>query len=770
MGRQAAACVAVTMSMVSIVAPASAAIDADQVQDAIRRGVTYLKGQQSPRGSWSDYASIPGGVTALCTLALLNCGVETGDKTIEKALAELRKLPPQRTYSVALQTMVFCAATPDRDRILIHRSVQWLERTQIKTQNGSGGWSYPGKMPDNSNSQFAALALHEAERIGVAVDPETWRLAADYWRRGQNADGSWGYYSRSPGTGSMTSAGITSMVITTGKLTEGDATVEGERVQCCGGGENEEDAVQRGLAWLARNFSVQRNAGMRPSGKYLFYYLYGIERVGRMTARRFIGSHDWYREGAEKLVQDQDGLAGFWKGSVPAEDQPQVATALALLFLSKGRRPVLVSKLRHGPGDDWNNHRNDLANLTAYTESLWQRDLTWQVIDSTSATVVDLLQTPVLFVSGSEAPQLTAEEKRRLRDYIDRGGFLFAENCCDGDAFDRGFRALMEEIFPEPEYRLHLLPPEHPVWRAEMKVDPKYLKPLWGIEYGCRTSVVYCPEDLSCFWELRGAGREQQWPDSVHARIDAASAMGVNVLTYATGRQPRYKDRMFVDQLSELPEDNASRGTLSVAKLLHSGGCDAAPRALANLLTMASRQLGMRVDTSQHQLAISDPKLFRYHLAFMHGRHAFRLTGAERKQIAEFVERGGVIMADAICASPAFTTSFRQEMKTIFPDRPLERIAADDPLFTDRYGGYDITTVSRRDPQVASPEQALRARVRSVAPDLEGVCIEDRYGVIFSPYDISCALERHDSLECNGYVREDAARIALNVLLYSLSP
>jgi hypothetical protein len=39
---------------------------------------------------------------------------------------------------------------------------------------------------------------------------------------------------------------------------------------------------------------------------------------------------------------------------------------------------------------------------------------------------------------------------------------------------------------------------------------------------------------------------------------------------------------------------------------------------------------------------------------------------------------------------------------------------------------------------------------------------------MFSPYDLSCALENHESLECAGYTRKDAARIGLNVLLYSL--
>ena len=43
-----------------------------------------------------------------------------------------------------------------------------------------------------------------------------------------------------------------------------------------------------------------------------------------------------------------------------------------------------------------------------------------------------------------------------------------------------------------------------------------------------------------------------------------------------------------------------------------------------------------------------------------------------------------------------------------------------------------------------------------------------RWAAIFSRYDISCALEKHDSLECHGYTRRDATRIGLNVVLYSL--
>ena len=60
----------------------------------------------------------------------------------------------------------------------------------------------------------------------------------------------------------------------------------------------------------------------RPAGigqACIYYYLYGLERCGRLTAHRFIGDHDWYREGAEYLVHDQDSLAHYWQGTWHAE-------------------------------------------------------------------------------------------------------------------------------------------------------------------------------------------------------------------------------------------------------------------------------------------------------------------------------------------------------------------------------------------------------------------------------------------------------------------
>ncbi|MBN1588589.1 MAG: DUF4159 domain-containing protein [Pirellulales bacterium] len=798
--RHTAVYLAIAAILVGSITPIlKAQITADQIRTALEGGSRYLKGKQKADGSWPDPMGYPGGITGLCTLALLHAGATPEDEHVRRALGWLRANALTKTYTVSLQTMVFCRAEPDKDLPLIQRNVDWIERNQIVDEPTKGCWSYPGhRIGDNSNTQFALLALHEAQRAGANVHERTWRLAKTYWENCQNPDGSWSYQKKlrgsggsGPSTGSMTCAGIASMIIINDAVGQPDATVADGHVQCCRPHVPDNDAAEKGFQWLARNFSVTRNPG-QTGDDYALYYLYAVERVGRMTAERFIGRHDWYREGADHLIHwyrdDSRPPRGghvvvpdSWVGRGHAETNDLVATSFAMLFLSKGRRPVLLAKAQHRPGDDWNQHRHDVANLTRYVESKWRRDMTWQIVDLDLADVDDLVQSPVIYYSGSRNPLPKSEADRqrlaqKLRGYLDRGKFLLAEAGCGGREFDKGFRDLMRRVFPERAYQLRLLDASHPIWRAEEPVKPEHLRPLLGIDFGCRTSVVYAPPDppdsprpsLSCLWELSQPGRGTTYPAPVQAQIDAARALGINILAYATNRELQYKDEIPAVLARSNRDALAERGQLAVAKLRHPGGCNAAPLALVHLLEQAESELKLRTVAEERLINLTDDSLFDYHLVLMHGRTAFRLTRAERKRLRLYVERGGTVLADSICASKAFTESFRREMAAIFPDKPLARIAPNDPMLTTAYGGYDLKTVTRNDPQASDRKQPIRSTKRKVAPALEGIRWDNRWRVIFSPYDISCALEKHNSLECQGYPHDDAARIALNVLLYSL--
>lgn len=775
-------------AVAAAVRPLSAqeAITAEQVRKSIERGVDYLKSRQNrEKGAWAELPGYPGGVSALVTLALLNSGVAEDDAVIQRSLAYLRTIDkPGLTYCVSLQTMVFCLASPEKDRLQITRNVKWLEANQIEEGRRRGAWSYSSERGrgDNSNTQFALLALYEAERVGVKVDRRTWTMAREYWLKTQREDGSWGYYDGQPSTGSMTCAGITSLVITMDRLTEGDASVVGDSIHCCGERDDLEP-IEKALAWMGSHFSVTSNpvASSNPGGVVgsdsLLYYLYGMERVGRLAGRRFFIKtsragfpvrYDWYREGAAHLVEMQDTLSGFWVGEGHAEQEPIIGTSFALLFLAKGRRPVLIAKYKHREDQDWDLHRNGVHNLTRSVEKSWKRDLTWQIIEARAASVEDLLQTPVLFISGRETLFLTEQEKRKLRQYVEAGGFIFAEACdgngCNGEAFDESFRALMKELFPESPLRV--LPLDHPVWFAEKKVDPDYLPELYGVDSCCRTSVVYCPENLSCLWELARQGRDADYPMKVRQHIGSALALGQNVLAYATNRELEEKLRPRV--VAGDTDLTVGRHTLRIPKVAHTGGSDDAPNALRNMLRLANQKLQLPVSPDTKLIKPTDPRLLEHPILFMHGRRDFRFTAEERSALKAYLERGGFLFADSICASKTFTDAFRREMKAMFPDSPLEPLPGDDPMLTDEFRGFDLSRVQLRDPLGRDPGDPLRARLVKTAPRLETLEVNGRTAVVFSPFDISCALENHASLECKGYIKEDAARIAVNVLLFAL--
>jgi hypothetical protein len=252
--------------------PAPAGVTREEVERAIREGVGYLKRHQRDDGSWPDVeGEARSGTTSLVTLALLTAGEKVDSPVVHRSLELLRKFKPEdlrSTYAIGLQTMVFAAAEPERDKLRIAANVEWLERAQIKPGDPvywPGSWTYTdfkrGKHGDNSNSQYALLGLHAASEVGVPVKPEVWTLARAYWERWQKNDGSWAYTPDSPAsTASMTCAGISSLIISGLRRYQGQEYLQGDAIKNCGkGGTNPRLAM--GINWLARNFQVGENHG-----------------------------------------------------------------------------------------------------------------------------------------------------------------------------------------------------------------------------------------------------------------------------------------------------------------------------------------------------------------------------------------------------------------------------------------------------------------------------------------------------------------------------
>jgi squalene cyclase len=126
-------------------APTARAEDLDpaKVKKSIDQAINYLQNKQNADGSWPTWRQYD--LTSLCTLALLNAGVDPQSEPIQRALNVLRNpaRQPSSTYLVSLQTMVLCAAEPKKDQLLIRRNVNWLEEQQINSGSMKGAWGYP---------------------------------------------------------------------------------------------------------------------------------------------------------------------------------------------------------------------------------------------------------------------------------------------------------------------------------------------------------------------------------------------------------------------------------------------------------------------------------------------------------------------------------------------------------------------------------------------------------------------------------------------------
>jgi hypothetical protein len=758
---------------VSVTASGQTSPTPTEVQSAIDRAIDYLVGSQGNDGGWPEVQLYPRGVSSLAVLALLNAGFDLQSPVISRGLAYISEEDLDKTYTVSLQTMALCAANPRRYAAQIQRNAEWL----MRVQSDDGGWSYGETirlLSDPSNSQFALLALHEAQRVGVPVPEDSLKkcfdAARNYWVTLQNRDGSFNYSSGSPPSGSMTAAGIASLIIAGSQMDQLEASVAGS-IQCCGADDSGQRRIEKSLQWLGDNFSVMTNPG--GSTQNYMYYMYALERVGRLAGRRYFTNRrgaqiDWYREGALALIRKQRETGSFGTSS-HGNDVSEVA--FGLLFLAKGKRQVVMNRLHYGDDLDWNHHPMSVQHLTSFTEQAWKRDLAWQTVRLSAARVEDLLEAPVLFISGSRAPNFSVEDKQLLKRYVEQGGFIFAEACngdgCQGIEFEKYFQRLVFELFDAP---LEKLAPDHPIWFAQSQVDPGDLPQgawLYGVQTCCRLGLVYAPFSLSCRWELNlPYGTGPDYPEAIQGDLDTATKIGMNVLTYASGKE--LKQRLeTVSVLEEVVQrTRTERGLFQLPVLMHNAGADDAPRAVRTLIEWLNQENPFQMSSEKRLISIHPDELQQYPIVFMHGRGRLELDDQQREALRRHFRNGGFLIAASICADQQFTDSFRQEMEQVL-GKSLTNVEANHPMFSSQYNGFDLRQLSIID-AVRGGGGELVSTTRQIPPAIEAGFAEGRMVVAFSPLDISCALESRHSLQCRGYLREDAARLGINLVLFAL--
>jgi hypothetical protein len=347
-------------------------VDDAAIEAAIRGGIEALAAQFDPKTKRLRRDAVHGndlyGATnVLCVYALLQAGLAVGDERLSPRgeigaglLDAVEKLPLEtkyHTYGVSVRVLCFSLFNRPSDRPRLERDARLL----INGRRYGGGYGYqPGEIDpgrnvrglywdprwvDNSNAQFGLLGVWAAADVGVEVPKSYWTGVQRYWeltqlrgqwsyvpqqgvfpdfdQTGHNRDGSVWIRPRP----TMNAAGVASLFVAR------DQVLAATREDTLGKPPFTPH-LARAMEWFEAG---DNGVDDRPIGGPSGYTLFGIERVGLASGFKYFGKHDWYRELAAKVIARQQPNGG-WGGSF--ED------ALTLLFLSRGRHPILFNKLR----------------------------------------------------------------------------------------------------------------------------------------------------------------------------------------------------------------------------------------------------------------------------------------------------------------------------------------------------------------------------------------------------------------------------------------
>jgi len=727
----------------------------EAVEKAITKAVAFLWRAQQADGSWrtpgDNKANFvhehPMGCSALPAYALLESGVKVTDARMAKALLHLAKTPSAKTYSLGVRANVWLSAGRQEKKYLelLNRDV-----AAIVSSSSNGAYSYDcngdgnsgATRKDNSASQYALLGAWAGARADLEIPPQYWQIVLRHWVACQNVDGGWGYLPGRPPhdstTPTMTAAGVASLFVCYDNLMARDADMA--RCRPSKAAQPAQRAIAGGLNWFNTNFVASFKGQIRG----LYYYLYGVERVGLASGQKYFAKADWYKIGAAVLTRRQRG-DGSWVGGWGG---PEISTAFALLFLVRGRNAVLFNKLRFE--GDWNNRPRDLACVTRWLSANFESTVNWQIIN-TSVPVSEWHDAPILYISGAKAPKFTADDLAAMRTFVHQGGTILSVAECRGGGFTERMYDVYGKMFGA--YKPTPCPLKHDLYTIHYRLrgTPR----LTIVSNGVRPLAIHTTNDLSLSWQGRRYATR---------KYDFQAA--ANVFMYVTDKGTALRRRGTALWPAK-PAQQPAR-TLALARITYEGNCDPEPLAYERFSRLMARHVKTGVKVLG-PMPIAELAASGARLAVLTGTGTFSLSAEEIKAIKAFVAGGGTLFIDAaggerLGSGKGFIKAAEAVLAAAFPEDKPRRLPVTSPVYLmpDR----EIKTVTwRRSTRVTM--------VGTTEPMLRAVVVEGRPAVILSRLDITAGLLGIPSAGIYGYHPGDvtdpgtAFRLMRNIILYA---
>lgn len=706
------------------------AVTDEEIAAAIDRlkAALYKEQDQNIGGWFGEYHTDPkqtfdgtaktknvGGPTAIATLALLVSGESFQKPQLDKAIRYMQDLEFGGTYAMSLKVHAW-SYLPDSFLSNLERDAAAL--MQGATPEGST-FDYlfyePSKRIDHSTTQYGMLAMWQAAQRGGRIPSSFWQKAEQHWYKAQFKDGSWGYtMAENSSRATMTCAGLTVLYVIQQELYRDKDTPPA----------NLTESINRGLAWMDKSYKADHSAHGGNG-----YYMYGVERVGLASGLKFFrtpkGDADWFQDIAAKIVK--------------ANSNSVVNNSFYLMFLSRGRVPVWITKLQM-PGVNWNNRPNDLYFLTKFLSDAREQELNWQSIP------IDIdpehwINAPMAYLASDQAIEFTDEQKNQIKKFIDLGGTLLCNPDKGSAAFEKSIAQLAADLYPQ--YKLEPLPAKHPLYNALYTVRQYKFK---GVSNGTRDLILLADSDI-------GKGFQQ---DTRYETNDLWK-LALNLFTLASDRG--VLTNRLVKVIPDHP-DNAG-GEYTLARAQYEGNWNPEPGAWWPISARLAAGQGFAlkpVDVKLEDLSSTDATLA--HLA---GIEPVQLSDAQKAAIEAYVKRGGTILIENVGGRGTFSIEMDKQLREVFktPSVPLQNT---EPLISGAglAGGVNCSSVGYR-------RHALLNQMLKNTPRLAAFRVDNRPAVLISHEDLSMGSLRARQLGISGYQPESARGLMTNIVLWARS-
>lgn len=219
----------------------------------------------------------------------------------------------------------------------------------------------------------------------------------------------------------------------------------------------------------------------------------------------------------------------------PSPSAAQPASVPGAAPANPSSSALVLARVKYGGGGDWYNDQEADVNMLEFLRRNTAINVRPQ-FEYVELSSDNIFNYPLLFLTGHGNIDFTDAEAKRLRAYLDNGGFLYID---DDYGLDTAVRREMRKVFPDQQFRE--LPFSHPIYHSFYEF-PNGLPKIHEHDAKAPQGLgLFADGDRLCVYYTTESNPSDGWADaSVHnnppEKREAAFRIGTNIVVFALTR------------------------------------------------------------------------------------------------------------------------------------------------------------------------------------------------------------------------------------------